>query len=66
MVKTENKAKKGGAKKGGAKKMNEYMKLKEKARISNAEEFDYTNKDGVKNTYTKFVTKTGMVTYKQK
>jgi hypothetical protein len=46
--------------------MNEYMKLKEKARISNAEEFDYTNKDGVKNTYTKFVTKTGMVTYKQK
>ena len=59
--------KKGENKKGGGKrKMNAFMQEKEKARISGAEEFEYTNKEGVKNTYKKFVTKTGMVTYKQK
>jgi hypothetical protein len=59
--------KKTAANKGGGKKtMNAFMQEKEKARISCAEEFEYTNKVGIKNTYKKFVTKTGMVTYKQK
>ena len=40
------------------------MKLKEEARKSNKDQFKYTNKQGVTNTYKKLVTKTGMVTYK--
>ena len=54
------------AKKGGGKKreMNEFMQLKEKARESGADQFEYTNKQGQKKVYKKMVTKTGMVTYK--
>ena len=46
------------------KKMNDFMKAKEKARKENADQFEYTNKDGEKKIYKKFVTSTGMVTYK--
>lgn len=44
--------------------MNEFMQLKEKARKSGAEQFEYTNKEGQKKVYKRMVTKTGMVTYK--
>jgi len=46
------------------KPMNEFIKAKEKARKADANEFEYTNKDGVKKVYKKFVLSTGMVTYK--
>ena len=46
------------------KKMNDFMKAKEKARKVGADQFEYTNKDGVTKVYKKFVTSTGMVTYK--
>jgi hypothetical protein len=48
------------------KELNNFMKVKEKARISNAMSFEYTNKQGVKKTYVKFVMPTGMVAYKAK
>ena len=51
---------------GGKKKMNDFMKAKEDARKSEAESFEYTNKQGVKKTYVKFVMPTGMVAYKAK
>jgi len=51
---------------GGKKKMNDFMKAKEDARKSDAESFEYTNKQGVKKTYVKFVMSTGMVAYKAK
>lgn len=46
------------------KSMNEFMKAKEKARKEDADEFEYTNKEGEKKIYKKFVTSTGMITYK--
>jgi|ETNvirnome_6_100_1030635.scaffolds.fasta_scaffold00083_64 hypothetical protein len=46
------------------KKMNDFMKAKEKARKANADEFEYTNKDGEKKVYKKTVTATGMVIYR--
>ena len=46
------------------KKMNDFMKAKEKARKADADQFEYTTKDGEKKIYKKFVTSTGMVTYK--
>jgi hypothetical protein len=46
--------------------MNEFITLKENARKAGKESFLYKNKLGVTTTYTKFVTKTGMVTYKKK
>jgi hypothetical protein len=51
---------------GGKKKMNDFMKAKEQARKNNKEQFEYTNKQGVKKTYVKFVMPTGMVAYKAK
>ena len=42
------------------------MKAKEQARKNNKEQFEYTNKQGVKKTYVKFVMPTGMVAYKAK
>lgn len=51
---------------GGKKKMNDFMVAKEKARKANADEFEYTNKDGKKKVYKKFVMPTGMVAYKAK
>ena len=51
---------------GGKKKMNDFMEAKENARKSNAESFEYTNKQGVKKVYVKFVMPTGMVAYKAK
>ena len=45
---------------------NAFMTAKEKARKSGAESFEYTNKDGVKKTYYKKKTKTGMVIYGSK
>ena len=47
-------------------KLNDFMKAKEKARKADADEFEYTGKDGVKKVYTKAVTSTGMVIYKLK
>tara|TARA_B110000259_G_scaffold187915_1_gene243985 strand:- start:1758 stop:2006 length:249 start_codon:yes stop_codon:yes gene_type:complete len=47
-------------------KMNDFMKAKENARKNNLNEFEYTNKEGKKKTYVKFVMKTGMVAYKAK
>lgn len=46
------------------KKMNEFMKAKEKARKADADQFEYTNKDGVTKVYKKSVTSTGMVIYR--
>ena len=51
---------------GGKKKINDFMKAKEQARKNNKEQFEYTNKQGVKKTYVKFVMPTGMVAYKAK
>ena len=51
---------------GGKKKMNDFMVAKEKARKANADEFEYTNKEGKKKVYKKFVMPTGMVAYKAK
>ena len=42
---------------------NAFMVAKEKARKSGADSFDYTNGDGVKKTYHKKKTATGMVIY---
>jgi hypothetical protein len=47
------------------KKMNDFMKAKEKARKADADEFEYTNKDGEKKVYKKSVTATGMVIYRK-
>ena len=47
-------------------KMNDFMKAKENARKKNLDEFEYTNKEGKKITYKKFIMKTGMVAYKAK
>ena len=55
-----NKNKKGG------KKVTEFFRLKEEARLADKPSFEYTNKDGVKNTYVRTKTKTGMIIYKQK
>ena len=55
-----NKNKKGG------KKVTEFFRLKEEARLADKPSFEYTNKDGVKNTYVRTKTKTGMTIYKQK
>lgn len=55
-----NKNKKGG------KKVTEFFRLKEEARLADKPSFEYTNKNGVKNTYVKTKTKTGMTIYKQK
>ena len=46
------------------KKINEFMKAKEKARKADADEFEYTNKDGEKKVYKKSVTATGMIIYR--
>ena len=46
--------------------MNDFMVAKEKARKANADEFEYTNKEGKKKVYKKFVMDTGMVAYKAK
>ena len=46
--------------------MNGFMEAKEKARKSGSESFEYTNKQGVKKVYVKFVMPTGMVAYKAK
>ena len=51
---------------GGKKAMNGFMKAKEAARKANKEEFEYTNKDGKKKVYKRFVMSTGMVAYKAK
>jgi hypothetical protein len=62
-----NKAKMGHNKnKKGGKKVTEFFRLKEEARLADKPSFEYTNKDGVKNTYVKTKTKTGMTIYKQK
>ena len=55
-----NKNKKGG------KKVTEFFRLKEEARLADKPSFEYTNKDGGKNTYVRTKTKTGMIIYKQK
>jgi hypothetical protein len=61
----ENKMGHNKNKKGG-KKVTEFFRLKEEARLADKPSFEYTNKDGVKNTYVKTKTKTGMTIYKQK
>jgi hypothetical protein len=62
-----NKAKMGHNKnKKGGKKVTEFFRLKEEARLADKPSFEYTNKDGVKNTYVRTKTKTGMTIYKQK
>jgi hypothetical protein len=62
-----NKAKMGHNKnKNGGKKVTEFFRLKEEARLADKPSFEYTNKDGVKNTYVRTKTKTGMTIYKQK
>ena len=62
-----NKAKMGHNKnKKGGKKVTEFFRLKEEARLADKPSFEYTNKNGVKNTYVKTKTKTGMTIYKQK
>ena len=52
--------------KKGGKKVTEFFRLKEEARLADKPSFEYTNKDGVKNTYVRTKTKTGMTIYKQK
>ncbi len=61
----ENKMGHNKNKKGG-KKVTEFFRLKEEARLADKPSFEYTNKNGVKNTYVKTKTKTGMTIYKQK
>ena len=61
----ENKMGHNKNKKGG-KKVTEFFRLKEEARLADKPSFEYTNKDGVKNTYVRTKTKTGMTIYKQK
>tara|TARA_B110000259_G_scaffold185321_1_gene234094 strand:+ start:8367 stop:8549 length:183 start_codon:yes stop_codon:yes gene_type:complete len=53
-------------KKGGGKKQNDFFLAKEKARKNNEASFEYTNKQGIKKSYEKFVMKTGMVAYRSK
>jgi len=48
------------------KQMNDFMIAKENARKNNKDQFEYTNKEGVKKTYVIFVMSTGMVAYKKK
>lgn len=49
---------------GAKKPLNGYFKAMMEAKASDADSFDYTNKDGVTTTYKKEVAKSGLVVYK--
>lgn len=53
-------------KKNNENKMNLFMKAKETAHKTNAEEFTYKNKKGIIKTYKRFITESGLIAYKEK